>query len=421
MRKVLFFMLLIGVLFIGSVVHADTFVNKYVTDWTLNGKTLTKLTGYDDTNGIMPGATYVPVLYNVLTDFELVGTPSYARFHIVFDTSISTISSISYFGCDNETGICTNATITNFLENISLSISMLQDGLKSYCAFQSGEGNATGAFIIDCPVPHKTKHITGLSFEIAGNYSEKINPLIGVGKTVSFIGSDSVGVLSELQGFRGDMNSKLSDIKTDMNSRLQTINGSLGTINGTIGGLPQSVYNKFNPDLTAIKNAIVNSATDLYTQNQDIYEKQKLYQDLNTRQEIDATNKSTQATQDQTDYLKDNTAPDSDISSLGNVTGIFPPGPLDSLLNIPFTFLSVLTSSFSGTCVPMETDFVFDSKLTIPCFSEMFYGKVPTLLMTFLQLIPSAFILMKYFKHLYKKVDRAMSMESNSDDEWGVI
>ena len=41
--------------------------------------------------------------------------------------------------------------------------------------------------------------------------------------------------------------------------------------------------------------------------------------------------------------------------------------------------------------------------------------------MTFLQVVPCAFILIKYFKHLYKKVDRAVTMNTTADDEWGVI
>lgn len=121
------------------------------------------------------------------------------------------------------------------------------------------------------------------------------------------------------------------------------------------------------------------------------------------------------------DYITDDTPPTADLDQLGNVTGLLPAGPVDSLLNIPFIFLSVLTTSFGGVCVPITGDFVFNSDLTLPCFSELFYDEVPETLLNFLSLIPSAFILISYFKHLYKKVDRAVSMETTSDDEWGVI
>lgn len=139
---------------------------------------------------------------------------------------------------------------------------------------------------------------------------------------------------------------------------------------------------------------------------------------VQTNQKLDDVNKNLKETND---FLKDDTEPDSDISSLGNVQGLLPPGPVDTLLNIPFTFLSIVSSSLSGTCVPLTGDFVFGSTLTIPCFGNLFYDNVPSALMIFINLIPSAFILINYFKHLYKKVDRAVSLQTTAEDEWGVI
>lgn len=137
-----------------------------------------------------------------------------------------------------------------------------------------------------------------------------------------------------------------------------------------------------------------------------------------TNQKLDNQNK---LQQEQNDFLMDDTAPDVDIGNLGTVSGLLPAGPIDSLLNIPFKFLSVLTSSLSGTCSPLSGTFVFDSTITIPCFNDVFYKEVPDYLMNFLSLIPAGFILIKYFKHLYKKVERATSLETTSDDEWGAI
>lgn len=153
--------------------------------------------------------------------------------------------------------------------------------------------------------------------------------------------------------------------------------------------------------------------TDSLTNIGNLNEAQK-----ETNDKLDNLNEAQKETND---YIKDDTDPDVDISSLGTVQGLLPEGPVDSLLNIPFLFLSVLTSSFGGVCTPLEGTFVFGSTLSIPCFSEMFYDNVPSGLMIFINLIPASFILIKYFKHLYKKVDRAVSMDSNSDDEWGVL
>lgn len=139
-----------------------------------------------------------------------------------------------------------------------------------------------------------------------------------------------------------------------------------------------------------------------------------------TNDKLDKTNEELG---EMNDYIQDDTpasTEDIDMDSLGTVSGLLPAGPVDSLLNIPFTFLSVLTSSMSGTCVPITGTFVFDSTLSIPCF-DSFYDHVPDYLMNFINLIPAGFILILYFKHLYKKVDRAVSLQSTADDEWGVI
>lgn len=171
-------------------------------------------------------------------------------------------------------------------------------------------------------------------------------------------------------------------------------------------------------EVTSALQSSMNSIINNQNQNKnDIINNQNQNQ-AQTNQKLDELQKEQEETND---FLTDDTPPDSDISGLGNVSGLLPPGPLDSLLNIPFQFLSILTSSMSGTCVPLTGDFVWGSKITLPCFDEIIYGNVNSTLMNFISLIPASFILIKYFKHLYKKVERAVSLESTSDDEWGCI
>lgn len=123
------------------------------------------------------------------------------------------------------------------------------------------------------------------------------------------------------------------------------------------------------------------------------------------------------------DYLTDDSDATFDSSKLDTVTGLFPEGPVDSLLTIPFKFLSVIVSSLSGSCVPFTCNFVYDTTLTLPCFDSVLWNSsnVDSNLLNYLSLIPSAFILIIYFKHLYKKVERATSMETTTDDEWGCV
>lgn len=175
----------------------------------------------------------------------------------------------------------------------------------------------------------------------------------------------------------------------------------------SLGSKPLSssdIQNALSQNFTNIENKI----NDMKTEQQE------------TNDKLDKTN---QELGEMNDFLQDDTparTDDIDMDSLGTVSGLLPVGPVDSLLNIPFTFLSVLTSSMGGVCVPITGTFVFDSTLSIPCF-DSFYDDVPGYLMNFINLIPAGFILIMYFKHLYKKVDRAVSLQTTTDDEWGVI
>lgn len=131
-------------------------------------------------------------------------------------------------------------------------------------------------------------------------------------------------------------------------------------------------------------------------------------------------NEQTQIQQETYDYLTDNTPPDVDTDDIGGVGGLLPPGPVDSLLNLPVKYLSKIITSLGQTCSPYTFTFVFDEEMTLPCFGE-FYEDFPVGVRVFTEVIPCGFILIMYFKHLYNKVDRATSLNTSSDDEWGVI
>lgn len=174
-----------------------------------------------------------------------------------------------------------------------------------------------------------------------------------------------------------------------------------------------SSQNYSSYDLIIKNSQIINQNNTIINQGQQTNDK---LDDLNSKQD-----KTNQELKNMNDFISDDTEADVDVSSLATVTGLLPAGPVDSLLTIPLKFLSVLSSSFSGTCTPVTMNWVFDSQLTLPCFSDSFYNDVPSAIMTFLSIVPCAFILITYFKHLYKKVDRAVSMNTTADDEWGVI
>jgi len=120
------------------------------------------------------------------------------------------------------------------------------------------------------------------------------------------------------------------------------------------------------------------------------------------------------------DFLMDMTAPNVDVGQLSGATGWLPPGPLDSILNLPFTLMSVMISSLGGTCSPVTIPLPFvGQSLNIPCFTSVLDTNWTTFTHLFVGVIPSAFIFYAYFKRLYKKVSKATSMASTSEDQWG--
>lgn len=175
-----------------------------------------------------------------------------------------------------------------------------------------------------------------------------------------------------------------------------------------VEGFPMNNNESYVKDLQELKDILQNSNSTI-----------KDSIDKNT----DSVNKQTEETKKTNDYLTDDGDATFDSSKLDTVTGLFPEGPVDSLLTIPFKFLSVIVSSLSGSCVPFTCNFVYDTTFTFPCFDSILWNSsnVDSNLLNYLSLIPSAFILIIYFKYLYKKVERATSMETTTDDEWGCV
>lgn len=195
-----------------------------------------------------------------------------------------------------------------------------------------------------------------------------------------------------------------------------TFNKSLNFVARGLGASSQVIISDvttYSNDPTSVDNALLEQSKQQTQAIKDLTETQK-----DTNQKLDDL---TEEQKKQNDYLMDETAPDSDISSLGTVQGLLPPGPVDSLLNIPFMFLSVIVSSLGSKCTPITGTWVFNTSITFSCFDDVLYSKIPDSLMIFINIIPSAFILITYFKYLYMKVDRAVNMDTNADDEWGVV
>ena len=108
-------------------------------------------------------------------------------------------------------------------------------------------------------------------------------------------------------------------------------------------------------------------------------------------------------------YLKDNSDASVDVSGMGSITGLLPAGPLDSL-------------SQGGFCEEAAPSFrfVFNQTFSLPCF-DIFWDEVPSSMMFLFSDVPAALLFLAWAKSVYKRVERAVTFESTIDDEWGGV
>lgn len=117
--------------------------------------------------------------------------------------------------------------------------------------------------------------------------------------------------------------------------------------------------------------------------------------------------------------ITDSTPPDT--SGLENSAGWLPPGPLDSILNLPLTMLNSLTNSLGKTCSPLTLTLPYVNKnIEIPCLSSIF-AQITGVdsLWTWVGTIASVLILYNYLLNLYAWVDRVLTLRAEFDEAMG--
>lgn len=122
------------------------------------------------------------------------------------------------------------------------------------------------------------------------------------------------------------------------------------------------------------------------------------------------------------DWLTDDTAPSVDTSSLGNAAGWLPPGPLDSILNLPIQFIQGVIGVFtnSNTCSPIVLPIgIVDYDLEIPCMRPFFELASVNIVWNTVGTIISSILIFHTLKWLYKFVDDTLSFRENNSTMWG--
>lgn len=143
------------------------------------------------------------------------------------------------------------------------------------------------------------------------------------------------------------------------------------------------------------------------------------YEEPNTKicsNKIDETNDKLDGIQG---ALTDSSTPD--LSGLEDSIGWLPPGPVDSILNLPLTMLNSLTNSLSTSCTPLNLTLPYvNENIQIPCLSAIFEQITGVNgLWTWVGTIASVLILYNYLLNLYAWVDRVLTLRAEFDEAMG--
>lgn len=111
-----------------------------------------------------------------------------------------------------------------------------------------------------------------------------------------------------------------------------------------------------------------------------------------------------------------------DTSDLENMVGWLPPGPVDSILNLPLILYNSYLNALTGTCEPLhiEIPFLNNEYIDIPCISIIFNGinGLPAF-WTWVGVITSVVILYRYLISLYQYYDKLTTLQANFYDDFG--
>lgn len=183
-----------------------------------------------------------------------------------------------------------------------------------------------------------------------------------------------------------------------------------------------SFWRFYSPQLSSVDvlTPLIESGKSIGKQQEMIDEQKK------TNQKLDDVNKNQKETNKKIDDVKGAiTSEDGPkLDGLNNSAGWLPAGPLDSILNLPLSFLQNLFTNLSKTCQPVILPLPFVNKnLELPCLNSI-YSQIDGLSawINTISVIASAFILFTYLINLYKWVDDTLTFrENNYIDNWGGI
>lgn len=132
-------------------------------------------------------------------------------------------------------------------------------------------------------------------------------------------------------------------------------------------------------------------------------------------------------TNDKLDDLNSNLTDSSDPNlSIGDVAGWLPPGPVDSVLNLPLTILNSLITNLSNrTCTSVDLPLPYvEQTIQLPCLSTIFNQTGFTDVLNTISVPFAIFIYINTLIKLYGWVDETLQFREehwNDVDQWGGI
>lgn len=185
-------------------------------------------------------------------------------------------------------------------------------------------------------------------------------------------------------------------------NKMRHFNVSFLQFTETSGNSVEQAIQENNQALGTINNQL----QDNWVKQEEIKQEQE-----KTNQELGELN----------DNLTNSDSPDN-MDGLSNSAGWLPPGPIDSILNLPLSMLNNISDNLSKSCQPVNLPLPFVNKnLPLPCLSSI-YSQIDGLgpWITTISVIASAFILFSYLLKLYKWVDDTLTFRENNEiDNWG--
>lgn len=134
---------------------------------------------------------------------------------------------------------------------------------------------------------------------------------------------------------------------------------------------------------------------------------------------INQNNQTNEKLDDIKDYLTDDSVPDLEI--LGDSAGWLPPGPIDSVLNLPLTMMNNLLTNLGRTCSTLRVELPFvNENIEIPCIESLMEKMNALILWRWVGRIASVIILYSYLMNLYAWVDKVLTLRAELDEAMGV-